>query len=534
MRLMSLNGITDISLIDISIITLYLVGIIWWGLRNAKNKSSKDYFLAGRNMGWAMVGLALFSASISTSTLIGHSGATYKYGLVIFNYNLISVLVMIFFAWIFLPFYIKSGIYTMPEFLERRFDSRSKFYFSSISIVGGVFMDIAATLYGSAMIFSIIFPDISIRTVVIISALIVASYTIPGGLASVIKTEVVQAVILIIGSMILAFLAWHNVGSWQGLAERLADSDKLHLIRGLNDEAVPWPAMIVAIPILGFYFWGNNQQLVQRVLSAKSVDSGRKGVLLTGFLTMFTLYLIFIPALRAFIAFPDTSPADGIYPRMVTTWLPVGLLGIMLAAMISALTASLSGCLNSLSTLFTMDFYRRFNPKADSKKLVRVGQISATVILTLGAIWAPFIEKFGTLVNYYQQLLSYVGPPIVAAFMLGLFWKRANATGVFAGLMSTIAIALFMMMYGLKHTFLGDIHFLYMAPINFTVTLIIMIVVSLLTGSPPEEKTKGMTLTRAFFREEATSLRGVRWYKDFRFWSVMLVLFCLVILFIYK
>lgn len=180
MKPMLMLTITNISLIDISIIALYLIGIIWWGLRNAKNKSSTDYFLAGRNMGWVMVGLALFSASISTSTLIGHSGATYKYGLVIFNYNLVSVLVMVFFAWIFLPFYIKSGIFTMPEFLERRFDSRAKYYFSSISIIGGVFMDIAATLYGSAMIFSIIFPGISIRMVVIISAIIVASYTIPG------------------------------------------------------------------------------------------------------------------------------------------------------------------------------------------------------------------------------------------------------------------------------------------------------------------------------------------------------------------
>jgi SSS family solute:Na+ symporter len=534
MRPLLMLSVTRISPIDLSIIVLYLIGIIWWGLRNAKNKSSTDYFLAGRNMGWVMVGLSLFSASISTSTLIGHSGATFKYGLVIFNYNLIGVLVMVFFAWIFLPFYIKSGIYTMPEFLERRFDARAKYYFSSISILGGVFMDIASTLYGSAMIFSIIFPDISIRVVVIFSAIIVASYTIPGGLSSVIKTEVVQAVILIAGSMILAFLAWQNVGSWGGLAERMADTDRLHIIRGLNDEAVPWPALIFALPILGFYFWGNNQQLVQRVLSAKSVDSGRKGVLLTGFLTMFTLYLIFIPAIRAFIAFPDTLPADSIYPKMVTTWLPVGLLGIMLAAMISALTASLSGCLNSLSTLFTMDFYRKINPKADSKKLVRVGQISATIILILGAIWAPFIEKFGTLVNYYQQLLSYVGPPIVAAFMLGLFWKRANGTGVFAGLLSTIAIAIFMMFYGLDHTFLGRIHFLYMAPINFLISIIIMIIVSLMTEKPPIAKTDGMTLTRQFFRDEAVSYKTVKWYTDFRLWSLLLVLFCFAIMLLYR
>jgi len=529
-----MTSLTNVSFIDILIIVIYLIGIIWWGLKNARNKSSTDYFLAGRNMGWVMVGLSLFSASISTSTLIGHSGATFKYGLVIFNYNLVSVLVLVFFAWIFLPFYIKSGIFTMPEFLERRFDARSKYYFSSISIFGGIFMDIAATLYGSAMIFSIIFPNVSIQMAVIFSAVIVASYTIPGGLSSVIKTEVIQAIVLIIGSMILAFFAWQNVGSWDLLAQRFADTTRLHLIRGLDDPAVPWPAMILAIPILGFYFWGNNQQLVQRVLSAKSVDNGRKGVLLTGFLTMFTLYLIFIPSLRALVAFPDTNPADGIYPKMVTTWMPVGLLGIMLAAMISALTASLSGCLNSLSTLFTMDFYRKINPKADSKILVRVGQISAVIILVIGAIWAPNIQKFGTLVNYYQQLLSYVGPPVVAAFMLGLFWKRANATGVFTGLLSTIAIALFMMFFGLNHTFLGRMHFLYMAPVNFVLSMTIMIIVSLFTEKPPKEKTEGYTLTSEFFKEESAAFKSVKWYKDFRLWSLLLVVFCFVIMFLYR
>ncbi len=526
--------LTRLSIIDISVIMIYLTGIIWWGLRNARNKSSVEYFLAGRSMGWVMVGLSLFSASISTSTLIGHSGATFKYGLVIFNYNLVSVLVLVFFAWIFLPFYIKSGIYTMPEFLERRFDARSKYYFSAISILGGIFMDIAATLYGSAMIFSIIFPGVRIQWAVIISAVIVASYTIPGGLSSVIKTEVIQAVLLIVGSMILAFFALQNVGSWDVLAERFADTSRLHLIRNYDDPAVPWPAMILAIPILGFYFWGNNQQLVQRVLSSKSVDDGRKGVLLTSFLTMFTLYMIFIPAIRAVIAFPDTNPPDGIYPKMVTTWMPVGLLGIMLAAMISALTASLSGCLNSLSTLFAMDFYRKKYPKADSIRLVRAGQLSGIIILILGALWAPYIQKFGTLVNYYQQMLSYVGPPVVAAFMLGLFWKRANGTGIFTGLLSTIPFALFMMSFGLKHTFLGSMHFLYMAPVNFVFSMAIMVFVSLLTTKPPKGKTEGYTLTIEFFKEESASFKTVIWYSDFRLWAVLLVVFCFVILFLYR
>jgi SSS family solute:Na+ symporter len=530
---------TDLHWIDITIIVIYIIGITWWGLKNARNETSNDYFLAGRNMNWIVVGLSLFSASISTSTLIGHSGSAYQYGMVIFNYNLISILVMIFFAWIFLPFYIKSGVYTMPEFLERRFDQRSKYYFSGISVFGGIFMDVSATLYGSAMIFKIIFPNMELQVIVIIAALIVASYTIPGGLNSVIKTEVIQAVILIFGSVLLAVIAQQNVGSWDVLAQRFHDTVYLHLVRSTNDIAIPWPALILALPILGFYFWGNNQQLVQRVLSAKSVDHGRKGVLLTGLLTMLTLYFIFIPAMQAAVAFPNVSPPDGIYPKMVTTWMPTIFLGIMLAVMVSALTASLSACLNSVSTLFTMDFYRKFDPNASSKKLVRVGQICSVVVLIIGVFWAPQIQKFGTLINYYNEMLSYVGPPIVAAFMLGLFWKRANATGIFTGLLSTFAMAVFMIFYGKEHFIQSvlnpdaPLHWLYLAPINFVFVSIVMILVSLSTSPPPKVKVEGNVITKQFFVDEALSFRNVKFYNDFRFWAVALVFLCFVVMFVY-
>ena len=518
---------------DIIIIAVYIVAITWWGLKNAKSKTSNEYFLAGRNMPWQVVGLSLFAASISTSTLVGHSGATFEHGLVIFNYNLISVLVMIFFAWIFLPFYIKSGVYTMPEFLEKRFDHRSKYYFSSITLFAGIFMDVAATLYGSAMIFKIIFPDMEIQTVVIIAALLAASYTIPGGLSSAIKAELVQAIIIILGSIVLACLAIKNVGSWHVLYDRFHDTTRLHLIRPLDDKGIPWPALFLALPILGFYFWANNQQLVQRVLTSKSVDHGRKGVLFTGFLTVLTIYFIFIPALKAGVAFPDTNPADKIFPRMVTEWMPVGLLGVMLAAMIAAMTSSLSACLNAVSTLFTMDFYRKIDKSASSRKLVRVGQISTFVILVIGAAWAPQIEKFGTLVDYYNEMLSYVGPPVVAAFMLGMFWKRANATGVFAGLLSTVFLALFMTFIGKPYTFLGHVHWLYLAPVNFLITGFIMVVTSLLTPIPPAYKLEGNTLTKQFFKEESEYYKKIPFYKDFRIWALVLVIFCFIMLGIY-
>ena len=527
---------TNLTWIDIVIIVFYLLAITWWGLKNGKNRNSNEYFLAGRSMNWYMVGLSLFAASISTSALIAQSGSTYEYGLVVYNYNLISIYVMIFFAWIFLPFYIKSGVFTIPEFLERRFDQRAKFYFSAIAIFGGIFMDVSSTLYGSAMIFKIIFPELDVQLIVMIAALIIGIYSIPGGLNSVIKTEVVQAIILISGSVMLAFVAHQKIGGWEVLANHFRDSNYLHLVHNSNDIAMPWPALILALPILGFYFWGNNQPLVQRVLSAKSIDHGRKGVLLNGFLTMLTLYFIFIPAMKGAIAFPHLLPVDSIYPKMVTSWMPTVFLGFMVAVILSTLTASLSGTVSSISTLVTMDFYKKFDSKADSKKLVRIGQISSAVILLIGVVWAPQIHKFGSLINYYNELLSYVGSPIVAAFMLGLFWKRANGTGIFWGLISTFLMAAFMFFYGKEHFIQtinnpdAPIHWLYLAPINFLFVSIIMIIVSLMTKPMDKEQIRDYVISKRFFIEEAKSYNNVRFYVDFRFWAIVLTIVCTIIL----
>jgi SSS family solute:Na+ symporter len=243
--------------------------------------------------------------------------------------------------------------------------------------------------------------------------------------------------------------------------------------------------------------------------------------------------------MQAAVAFPNVSPPDGIYPKMVTTWMPTVFLGIMLAVMVSALTASLSACLNSVSTLFTMDFYRKIDPNASSKKLVRVGQICSGIVLMIGVLWAPQIQKFGTLINYYNEMLSYVGPPIVAAFMLGLFWKRANATGIFIGLLSTFGMALFMLFYGKEHFIQSvqnpdaPLHWLYLAPINFVFVSAVMVIVSLLTAPPPLEKTEGNVLTKSFFAEEKKSYQNIRFYNDFRVWAVALFLLCLIMMGIY-
>ena len=281
-----------INFVDCAIIVLYLIFIIWWGLRNGKSSDAGSYFLAGRTMPWWIVGLSLFAASISSTTLIGQSGDAYHTGVAVFNYNLTGVVVMVFFATFLLPLYIRSGIFTIPEFLERRFDKRSRYYFSGICIVGNIFLDAAGALYAAALIIKLLFPEADLQLIIIIFAVLAASYTIPGGLSSAINAELIQAVILIVGSVILTGACFAN-GGFDYLASLFESGDmSVRLIRPLTDTATPWLGLIVGMPVLGIYFWANNQTLVQRVLSARSVDEGRKGVMFAGALTLATLFII--------------------------------------------------------------------------------------------------------------------------------------------------------------------------------------------------------------------------------------------------
>jgi len=510
----------SISTVDLVIVVLYIIFIIWWGLKNGKSSDSQSYFLAGRSMPWWIVGLSLFAASISSTTLIGQSGDAYDTGLAVFNYNLTGIVVMVFFAVFLLPLYIRSKVFTIPEFLEKRFDKRSRFYFSAICIIGNIFLDAAGALYAAALIIKLIYPAADLQLIIIIFAAIAASYTIPGGLSSVIKTELIQAIILIIGSVILTIFCFQQGGDY--FIDLYKNGDILaKLIRPMDDPATPWLGLIVGMPILGIYFWANNQTMVQRVLSAKTVDEGRKGVMLNGFLTMATLFIIAIPGLIARGLFPGLDRPDMVYPTMVINLMPMGLLAIILAALLSALTSALSAILNSTSTLFTMDFYSHFNINADSKKLVRVGKIASLVIIILAAIWAPQIGKFGSLLKYYQEMLSYISPPIVAAFLLGIFSKRVNGNGTFIGLISGLAIAVLMLFF--RQEIFGNMHFLLVVPFLLSTSILIMYFTSLMSPAPAYDKLADTTFRKNDLIAEFKDLKGNAWYKSYLGWAILLL-----------
>jgi SSS family solute:Na+ symporter len=528
--------VNGLSWADIFIIVLYFLFIVYLGIKYSKSQDEKSYFLAGRGMTWPVIGFSLFAASISSSTLIGQAGDAYSTGIAVFNYNLISVLVMVFFAWFILPFYIKSKIFTIPEFLEKRFSVASRYYFSAITIIVNIFLDAAGSLYAAAMVMKLVFPDASISSLSIVFAIIVAAYTIPGGLSAAIRVDLMQGIFLLVGSIILTFYAAYSGGA-DYIKELLADGDMMmKLVRPNDDTSVPWLGMVLGIPILGMFFWGNNQQLVQRVLTAKSIDEGRKGVLLVGFLTMLTLFVIIIPGVMAVDLFPDLPKADMVYPNLVMQLLPNLLIGVMIAAMVAALTSSLSGLLNSVATLFTMDFYNKFHPESTSKQKVKVGKIASMVVLIIAVMWAPQIGKqFGTLLKYYQEMLSVMAPPIVAAFMLGIFWKRTNATGAFVGLLAGILLGIFNIVYKVYvgQSIFGDIHFLLTVPFYFVWSVFVMVVVSLCTKKPPLEKIEGLTFKMEDFRDETERLKEKSLVQNYRFWSYLLVAFCFIVLILF-
>lgn len=547
--------------IDIVIMIVYAIGMIWYGLRHAKQDNSEDYFLAGRSMIWPIVGISLFAANISSTTLVGLAGDAYSTGISVFNYEWFAVIILIFFSMFFLPFYLKSGVFTMPEFLEKRFDERSRYYFSFTTLVGNVLIETAAPLYIGVIVFEQVFPEIPGWVIISMLALAAAAYTIPGGLSSVVHTEVIQAILLIFGSIILTFFTLDAVGGWENVlavmetkfqAGDLKNSpdDMLSLIRPMNDAAVPWTGLLTGVPIFGFYFWANNQFMVQRTLSAKNLNHGRWGSLFAGFLKLPVLFIMVLPGTMAIAMpeaiFPALDKPDLVYPALVFTLLPTILKGLVLAGLLAAMSSSISATLNSASTLITMDFIKKFRPDMTSKQLVRAGQISTVVLVILAALWAPQIKEFDTLFKYLQQVLTYIAPPVVAAFMLGLFWKRANGNGAFGGFLFAAAFSIIQILYNqpiaeFVHSIWPDfvivdeaagthtIHFLHVAFILFLLCLAVIVSLSLATAPPPQDKVEAMTWRKELFHEETEELKGLPWYQNYRTLSIILLAITTVI-----
>ena len=551
---------TSLTITDFLVIAVYFIGIIVYGISQSKRASSEEYFLGGRSLTWPVVGISLFAANISSSTLIGLAGSAYVLDMTVYNYEWYAVLVLVFFAIFFLPFYLKTGVYTMPEFMEKRYDSRSRYYFSFITVVGNVLIDTAASLYVGTIVLGLIFPTLPPWVVIVLLAASAAAYTIPGGLNSVVKTEVIQAIVLIFGSIILTYFGLKEVGGWSGMVAQLNELNAAGVIdknaeqalsivrdnegdwwRQYDSPIVPWWGLITGVPLLGFYFWANNQFMVQRVLSSKSLNHGRWGALFAGLLKLPVILIMVIPGTIAYLIFKDQEIAyqtasgpcanladctDFTYPTLLFELLPTGLLGLVVAGLLAAMMSSISATFNSASTLITMDFVNKLRPNMTSKQLVRSGQISTLILVVLASIWAPFIGRYGDLFRYLQDVLGYIAPPIVSAFVLGLFWKRGNSHGSFWSLMFGILMAIIWVtgIIGEVDHWFFQMHFLLRTTVLFFLCLIVHIGVSLATAAPAQEKLKGMIWTPALIHEETRELEGLPWYQNYRYLAILLLI----------
>ncbi|MGN6642329.1 MAG: sodium:solute symporter family transporter, partial [Verrucomicrobiota bacterium] len=331
---------------------------------------------------------------------------------------------------------------------------------------------------------------------------------------------------------LLTFYAFAKSGGWSAVMQATPPV-QLSLIRPIHDPSVPWPTLLITLPMLGFYFWGLSQAMVQRTLSARDINHGRWGNLMAAALNFAIFFIMVLPGLAGRVLFPNLEKPDQVYPKLVFEILPPGLTGIVVIGFIAAMTSTLASILNSAQTLVTMDIVSKLRPNLDNKAQVRAGQIAGFIIIIIAALWAPQIQKFDSLVKYFQQLLSYMAPPVVAVFLAGLFWKRASATGAFAGLLSGLGIGVFLLLF-IKQTPLASWHFLYVAPVIFGVSLVIVVAASLVTKPPVPQAVERFVWKPAFFRAETEELTALPWFKNYRVLSIILLIVTIAFMVIWR
>ncbi len=497
----------NLSNLDVTLLFLYFGIVLGIGFNfSRKEKNSTDYFLAGRNVGWIAIGASLFASNISSEHFIGLAGSGASGGLAVGNFEWLACLIVLILGWVFVPFYLKSGIYTMPEFLERRYNKSSRIYLTSISIVAYILTKISVTLFaGGLLLNKILGWDMITSSIVLV--VVTGIYTIAGGLGAVIYTELMQTVVLIGGAATLTLLGLHEVGGFSGLHAKLPP-EFFHMFKSVSHPDFPWTGIIFGAPILGIWYWCTDQFIVQRVLSAKNINNARSGAIFAGFLKILPVFILVLPGMIALALFPEIK-GDEAYPTLVTSHLlPIGIRGIVIASLLAALMSSLASCFNSSSTLFTMDFYKNFKPNASERELVLVGRLATTVLVILGILWVPLIRSISSqLFIYLQSVQAYISPPIAAVFIFGILSKRVNGKGAITALISGAVLGALRLMFeiltksekldlGLFQWY-ARMNFLHFAVLLFVISSVVLFVVSFITKYPEVKKIAGLTFTTA-------------------------------------
>ncbi len=490
--------------IVIAIFFIALIGIIVWVMRQKQN-NAEDYFLGGKDATWIAIGASIFASNIGSEHLIGLAGSGASSGMAMAHWEIQGWMILLL-GWVFVPFYSRSMVITMPEFLERRYNSASRTILSLISLISYVLTKVAVTVYAGGLVFQQVFGidtlwGIDFFWIAAIGLVVItALYTIFGGMKSVLYTSVLQTPILLLGSMIILVLGLKELGGWDKMMEICSSVEvnqygdtMTNLIRDNRDPQYPWLGALIGSAVIGFWYWCTDQFIVQRVLSGKNEREARRGTIFGAYLKLLPVFLFLIP---------------GMIPTLVAKLLPAGVKGLIVCGILAALMSSLASLFNSSAALFTIDFYQRFRPKTDPKKLVRIGQAATVVIVALGILWIPVMRSVGdVLYLYLQDVQSVLAPGIAAAFLMGICWKRASAQGGMWGLIAGLVIGLTRLgakIYYSNATVVPgsdsslfqylfyDTNWLFFCGWMLVFCLLVVIIVSLLTKAPDQEKIRGL------------------------------------------
>ena len=474
-----------------------LLAVAWWVVKKQKNDAA-DYFLAGRNLSWWIIGASIFASNIGSEHIVGLAGSGAKDGVALAHYEFHAWCLLVL-AWVFVPFYARSLVFTMPEFLEKRFSTSSRYVLSIVSILTFIVSKIAVGIFAGGVVFGTLLPElqITIGSVVIDSfwigsvlvIVLTGLYTMLGRMRAVAYNDAIQVVILIMGSAMLTFYGLNTLGGWNALRE-ICGSEMFNLWKPLTPHGVestwapvletnaagqlvkqawyfngefPWLGMAICAPVIGLWYWCTDQYIVQRALGAPNEQVARRGSIFAAVLKLFPVYLFIIPGLICFALAKSgkvpgletvydpatgkaTSHAQAAFPLLVQYLLPTGLRGIVVAGLLSALMGSLAGVFNACSTLFTIDIYEKLKPKASQSEIVRVGRIATVVMVLIAMAWIPVVKGATGLYNYLQAVQGYLAPPIFVVFFFGVFWKRLNAQGCLWAMIVGFAVGVFRML----------------------------------------------------------------------------------------
>lgn len=549
-----------IGTFDIAISVLYILGIVavglWAGLKKktvTEGSSSNEYFLAGKTLKWPMIGLALFATNISCIHLVSLAQSGFDTGLLNGNFEWMASFTLILLALFFVPFYLKSKVATLPDFLEKRYNRACRDWLAIVSVVSAIIIHIAFSFLAGGIVLKTLF-GVNMYVSVTVIAVLTGIYTIIGGLRAVVITESIQTIVLLTGAVIITVICFQKVGGWDSLIATLQQTnslDKLSMLRGSVDESgMPWYAVFLGYPVLGIWYWCADQTIVQRVLGAKDENHARVGSLFCGFIKILPVFIFVLPGLMAYVlaqkgmfdissvqtvdaAGKTITETKGIYTLMITQLVPTGLVGVLVAALLSGLMSQISGALNSIATLASFDLYKRFNPSANDKQLVNVGKISAAVALVVSILLLPLLNQYESLFNGINDVIAHIAPPITTVFILGIFWKKASAKAAQLTLWigSLLGVTVFAINKLMPGTLLAGIPFMMMAFYLFAACMLLQVVLSFIYPVQHSTESEGL-----YWKSPLEPLRGAAWkgFGNYKFLSVVLLAIMIVLYYIFQ